>query len=125
VGQAALEEPVGRAQAVDAGAAFGVVAENAHVDASMTKIGAGLDAGHCHEPYPRVLEILRDRIGDDGSHRLIDAPHAATAHPTLRTFVRAATSCIILANPRRTPPGAPRSRPRGTGRGPSAPPRRR
>src|ERR1700761_24367 len=42
IGEAPLEEAVGRAQAIHAGHALGVAAENAHVDASVAEIGAGL-----------------------------------------------------------------------------------
>ena len=42
--------------------AAGVVAEHAHVDASVAQVRAGLDSGHGHESNARVLEIRGDRV---------------------------------------------------------------
>ena len=55
---APLEEPVGRAQAVERLGTRLLVPQDAYVHARMAQIGAGLDGGHGHEAYAGILEIL-------------------------------------------------------------------
>src|SRR5690349_10472750 len=51
----ALQKPMRRSQALEAGLALGGVAEHAHVHTSVAQIRAGLDSGYGHETHAGVL----------------------------------------------------------------------
>src|SRR5581483_4089105 len=76
-GDPPLQEAVRRLQAGERRATLALVAEHGHEDAALAQVGRDLDAGDRHEADPRVLEI-RDRVGDDCAHRLVDATHPLT-----------------------------------------------
>src|SRR6185312_3389873 len=80
-GNPLLQKAVCRAEPLQGRLPFGVVAENAHIHASVAQVGAGLDSGHSDESNAGILEIRRDDIAEDGAHRFVDAPHSAARHP--------------------------------------------
>src|SRR5579872_92541 len=80
-GEPALEEPVRSLQRLQRLLALGLVAEDAHIYARVAQVGAGFDCRHGYEADSWVGEIFGDRIAEDRPHRLVDASHAAVAHP--------------------------------------------
>jgi hypothetical protein len=48
----------------------------------MAQVWAGLDGGHGYESNAGILEMLSDRVTEDGANRLVDASHPAGAHRT-------------------------------------------
>src|SRR3984885_2708668 len=77
-----LEKAVCGAQALERVRPCLLVPEDAHVDARVTKIGAGLDGSDGHESNAWILEIFGDRVAEHLSNGLVDAPHPAVRHPT-------------------------------------------
>ncbi len=60
-GDTALQEAVGGAQALEAGGTLGVVAEDAHVDAGVAEVGAGLTAVTVTNPTRGSLRLASGR----------------------------------------------------------------
>src|SRR5919106_1284911 len=55
-------------------------AEHADIDARGAQVWGGVHFGHGHESDPRILELGRDRIPENLSNRLVDAPHPGRRH---------------------------------------------
>ena len=76
------------------------VPENAHVDASVAQIRAGLDIRDGHKSDPRVLHFMGEHVAENLSHGLIDSTHPLHAHP-----IPPASSNEVRLRSTRTPSG--------------------
>src|SRR5262249_4402090 len=95
-----------------------LVPEHRDVHGPFAQVRRDRDAGDGDEADARILQLC-DRLGDDGTDRLVDPTHAAAHGPTPRPRARRATAPRARAptparpaTPRREPPAArPHARP--------------
>ena len=87
-------------QSLERGAHGLGVTENAHINASVAQIRAGLDIRDGHKSDPRVLHFMGEHVAEDLSHGLVDTTHPLQAHP-----IPPASSNEVRLRSMRTPSG--------------------
>ena len=76
----ALQVAVRRPQAVERAPAHRSAAQDGHVYPRLAQVWGCIDCCHRDESDPWILQLRRDRAGQDLPHGLVHAPHPAAGH---------------------------------------------